>query len=179
MESDFLQKAAQRAAFNKKSVPHAPEKCCTFLGERSPTIALFTYSEALPAPQAQSAGQYRWLWLLVEGLAVGILTGLVGGGGGFAIVPALVLLAKVPMKQAVGTSLLIIVANSVTRFLGYLGHVEIDWHLVISFIFAASLGTIPGAHWAHFVPAQKLQKIFGYFLLAIAAFVLVQNFQLP
>ena len=121
--------------------------------------------------------KYCWLWLLSEGLAVGILTGLVGVGGGFAIVPALVLLAKIPMKQAIGTSLLIIIANSITGFLGYLGHVELDWHLMISFIFAASLGTIPGAYLARFVPAQRLQKIFGYFLLVVATFVLVQNRQ--
>ncbi|MBE9136428.1 sulfite exporter TauE/SafE family protein [Nodosilinea sp. LEGE 07088] len=121
--------------------------------------------------------KYCWLWLLSEGLGVGILTGLVGVGGGFAIVPALVLLAKVPMKQSIGTSLLIIMANSVTGFLGYLGHVELDWHLMISFIFVASLGTIPGAYLAQFVPAQKLQKIFGYFLLMVATFVLVQNRQ--
>jgi len=119
--------------------------------------------------------KYCWLWLLTEGLFVGMLTGLVGVGGGFAIVPALVLLAKIPMKQAIGTSLLIIVANSIAGFVGYLGHVSLDWHLTLSFIFAASLGTIPGAYWARFVSAQKLQKAFGYFLLAIATLVLVQN----
>lgn len=119
--------------------------------------------------------KYCWLWLLSEGVLVGILTGLVGVGGGFAIVPALVLLADVPMKQAIGTSLLIIIANSITGFLGYLGHVDLDWHLMISFIFAASVGTLPGAYLARFVSAQRLQKIFGYFLLAVASFVLVQN----
>ena len=119
--------------------------------------------------------KYCWLWLLSEGIGVGILTGLVGVGGGFAIVPALVLLAKVPMKQAIGTSLLIIIANSISGFLGYLGHVELDWHLMVSFIFAASLGTIPGAYLARFVSTQQLQKVFGYFLLAVATFVMVQN----
>lgn len=67
--------------------------------------------------------KYCWLWLISEGIGVGILTGLVGVGGGFAIVPALVLLAKVPMKQAIGTSLLVIVLNSSAGFLGYLGTV--------------------------------------------------------
>lgn len=121
--------------------------------------------------------KYCWLWLLSEGILVGILTGLVGVGGGFAIVPALVLLAKIPMKRAIGTSLLIIIANSLTGFVGYWGNVSLDWHLMIWFIFAASLGTIPGAYLARFVSAQKLQKFFGYFLLAIATFVLVQNRQ--
>ncbi|MFM7426087.1 MAG: sulfite exporter TauE/SafE family protein [Elainella sp.] len=119
--------------------------------------------------------RYCWLWLLTEGIGVGVLTGLVGVGGGFAIVPALVLLAKIPMKQAIGTSLLIIIVNSVTGFLSYLGHVALDWHLILSFIFAASLGTIPGAYLSRRVSAQKLQKVFGYFLLAVATFVLIQN----
>lgn len=119
--------------------------------------------------------KYCWLWLMTEGLGVGILTGLVGVGGGFAIVPALVLLGNVPMKKAIGTSLLIIAFNSVAGFLGYLGQVSLNWNLMLSFIIAASLGTIPGAYLAQFVPAQKLQKTFGYFLLAVAALVLVQN----
>jgi len=114
-----------------------------------------------------------------EGLAVGVLTGLVGVGGGFAIVPALVLLGNVPMKQAIGTSLLIIVFNSVAGFLGYLGHVSFNWNLMLSFIVAASIGTIFGAYLAEFVPANRLQKTFGYFLLAVAALVLVQNRHQP
>lgn len=137
-----------------------------------------TKSIPLDAPLAlypKPICKYCWLWLLSEGLVVGVLTGLVGVGGGFAIVPALVLLADVPMKQAIGTSLLIIIANSIAGFLGYLGHVDLDWHLMISFIFAASVGTLPGAYLARFVSAQRLQKIFGYFLLAVATFVLVQN----
>ncbi|MBK1989057.1 sulfite exporter TauE/SafE family protein [Sphaerospermopsis aphanizomenoides BCCUSP55] len=123
----------------------------------------------------QPVCKYCWLWLMTEGLGVGVLTGLVGVGGGFAIVPALVLLGKVPMKKAIGTSLLIIIFNSVTGFLGYLGNVSLDWNLMFSFIIAASLGTVPGAYFAQYVPAQKLQKTFGYFLLAVAAVVLVQN----
>ena len=123
----------------------------------------------------QPVCKYCWLWLVSEGLLVGILTGLVGVGGGFAIVPALVLLGKVPMKQAIGTLLLIIDFNSVAGFLGYLGHVSLNWSLMLSFTVAASAGTIPGAYFAQFVPAQRLQRTFGYFLLAVAAFVLVQN----
>ncbi|QXE23910.1 hypothetical protein B6N60_02607 [Richelia sinica FACHB-800] len=127
----------------------------------------------------QPVCKYCWLWLMTEGLGVGVLTGLVGVGGGFAIVPALVLLGKVPMKKAIGTSLLIIIFNSITGFLGYLGNVSLDWNLMFSFIIAASLGTVPGAYFAQYVPAQKLQKTFGYFLLAVAAVVLVQNRHTP
>ncbi|MEQ8754249.1 MAG: sulfite exporter TauE/SafE family protein [Coleofasciculus sp. G1-WW12-02] len=126
-----------------------------------------------PAPVCK----YCWLWMLTEGLGVGVLTGLVGVGGGFAIVPALVLLGNTPMKEAVGTSLLIIACNSVAAFLGYLGQVPLDWGLMGSFIVAASVGILGGAYLAQYVKAQQLQKIFGYFLIAVAAFILFQNRQ--
>jgi uncharacterized protein len=123
----------------------------------------------------QPVCKYCWLWLITEGLAVGILTGLVGVGGGFAIVPALVLLGKIPMQQAIATSLLIISLNSVAGLLGYLGQITIDWRLTVSFAFAAALGTLVGSYLGQFVSAKQLQKGFGYFLLAIATFVLIQN----
>jgi hypothetical protein len=119
----------------------------------------------------QPVCQYCWLWLMSEGIAVGVLTGLVGVGGGFAIVPALVLLGKIPMAQAIATSLLIISLNSVAGLLGYLGHISVDWQLTLSFAFAAALGSYLG----QFVSAKQLQKSFGYFLLAIATLVLIQN----
>ena len=121
--------------------------------------------------------KYCWLWLMTEGIGVGILTGLVGVGGGFAIVPALVLLGNIPMKQAIATSLLIIALNAIAGLLGYLGHIAIDWPLTVSFTFAAALGTIAGSYLAQFVSAKQLQKSFGYFLLAVATFVLIQNRQ--
>jgi uncharacterized membrane protein YfcA len=119
--------------------------------------------------------KYCWLWLVSEGIVVGVLTGLVGVGGGFAIVPALVLLGKVPMKAAIGTSLLIITMNAIAGFIGYWGNVTFDWGLMLSFIVAASGGTFIGAYLSQFVPAARLQKSFGYFLLTVAAFVMFQN----
>ncbi|MGK7931910.1 MAG: sulfite exporter TauE/SafE family protein [Microcystaceae cyanobacterium] len=123
----------------------------------------------------EPACQYCWLWLVTEGLGVGILTGLVGVGGGFAIVPALVLLGEIPMKQAIGTSLLIIACNAMAGLLGYLGQVSLDWPLTLSFTFLAALGTLIGSHLVNFVSAKHLQKGFGYFLFIVAGFVLVQN----
>ncbi|MDB9524660.1 sulfite exporter TauE/SafE family protein [Oscillatoria sp. CS-180] len=120
--------------------------------------------------------KYCWLWLMTEGLGVGVVTGLVGVGGGFAIVPALVLLGKIPMKQAIGTSLLIIAGNSIAGLLGYLGQIDLDWQLTVSFTFAASLGTGLGNYLGRFISARQLQKGFGYFLLAIATFVLIKNY---
>jgi hypothetical protein len=119
--------------------------------------------------------QYRWIWLLPQGLGVGVLTGLVGVGGGFAIVPALVLLGNVPMRQAIGTSLLIIALNAAAGLAGYLGKVAIDWPVTISFILAAGLGVLIGSCLSQLIPVKHLQKGFGYFLLAVAVLVLMQN----
>ena len=79
------------------------------------------------------------------------------------------------MKEAVGTSLLIIAFKSATGFLGYLGQVDLDWPLIISFTTAAALGTIGGARLTQFIDAKHLQKGFGYFVLAISIFVLVKS----
>lgn len=125
--------------------------------------------------QPTSKHHYVWFWMAIEGMGVGLLTGLVGVGGGFAIVPALVLLGNVPIKQATGTSLLIVALKSVTGFLGYLGQVELDWQLMASFTTAASLGTLVGIYLIPFVKSQHLQLGFSCFLLLMAGFVLWEN----
>ena len=122
-----------------------------------------------------SRHQSQWLTIPLEGLGVGILTGFVGVGGGFAIIPALVLLGGIPMKEAIGTSLLIIAFKSATGFLGYLSQVELDWNLLISLTIAASFGTLTGAYLTRFIDAKNLQKGFGYFVLAVAVFVLIKR----
>ncbi|BAZ39308.1 putative conserved domain protein [Calothrix sp. NIES-4101] len=119
--------------------------------------------------------KYCWLWMLTEGIGVGLLTGLVGVGGGFAIVPALVLLGNTPMKEAIGTSLVIISLNSLAGLLGYIGNITLNWSLMTSFTVAAGLGTVIGAYLSHFVQPRQLQKGFGYLLVAVASFILFQN----
>lgn len=125
------------------------------------------------------ACKYCWLWLPTEGLGVGLLTGLVGVGGGFAIVPALVLLGKIPMRQAIGTSLLIISANSVAGVWGYLGTVSLDPRLTLTLTLASALGSLVGSYWSRRVPSQKLQQAFGYFLIAIASIVILKTLLSP
>ena len=117
----------------------------------------------------------QWLTIPSEGLGVGILTGFVGVGGGFIIVPALVMIEEIPIREAIGTSLVIIAASSITGFLSYLNQVAIDWQLVGSFTLAASCGTIAGAYLNRHVDAKQLQQGFGYFILAVAVFVLVKH----
>ena len=116
-----------------------------------------------------------WLLVPAEGFGVGVITGFVGVGGGFLIIPALVLLSKIPMKTAVGTSLLIIAFNSATGFIGYLNQVSVDWVLMLSFTVAAAIGTLMGSKLSESVEASKLQKGFGYFVLAVAMVVLIKQ----
>jgi uncharacterized membrane protein YfcA len=81
------------------------------------------------------------------------------------------------MKEAIGTSLVIIVMNAIAGFAGYWGQADVilDWHLMVNFTFAASLGILLGGYSSRFVSAKKLQRGFGYFLLAVAAFILFQQ----
>lgn len=119
--------------------------------------------------------KYSWLGIILEGLGVGILTGFVGVGGGFAIIPALVLLGRIPMKEAIGTSLLIIAFKSATGFIGYLNQVTIDWDLMLTFTTVAILGVFLGAYFSGKIHGAKLQRGFGYLLIAIATFILIKR----
>lgn len=113
--------------------------------------------------------------LLAVALGVGVLTGLVGIGGGFLVVPALVLLARVPMRLAVGTSLLVIAMNSASGFAGYLGSVHIDWVFLAGFTGAAVAGALAGTALVARVPQVALKRGFAVFLLVIGGFVLYKN----
>jgi uncharacterized protein len=152
------------------------------LGSRTTQTFSQISSPDLETPQQESDTQLTplqssWVWLIAEGLVVGLLTGLVGIGGGFAIVPALVLLGKLPIRQAIGTSLLIIIFNAISGLLGYLGKVSIDWSMTLSLTIVASLGTLMGSYLAQFIPAKQLQRSFGYFMLLVAMYTLTRIFQ--
>jgi hypothetical protein len=125
-------------------------------------------------PGGERHGAPLWLVLLV-GLAVGMLTGMVGIGGGFLVVPALVVLARVPIKQAVGTSLLVIAMNSASGFLGYVGQVTIPWRLMASFTTVAVGGILVGTHLVRFVSPPALRRAFAVFLLVVGSLMLYQN----
>lgn len=115
------------------------------------------------------------LLLGAVGLGVGLLTGLVGVGGGFLVVPALVLFAGLPMKEAVGTSLLVIAINSFTAFAGNVGHVQIPWAVLGSFTAVAAVGIVAGTRFARRISAASLRKGFAGLLVVVAAFVLYKN----
>jgi hypothetical protein len=108
------------------------------------------------------------------GLLVGSLTGIVGVGGGFLIVPALVLM-RLPLGEAVGTSLLVITGTCVVGFLGYLGHVSLDW-VAVALVAAGTLpGIAMGSYLHQFVPQSILRRGFAVFLVVMAAFIFIEN----
>ncbi len=109
------------------------------------------------------------------GVAVGVLAGLVGVGGGFLIVPALVLFASLSIRQAIGTSLAIVTLNSTSGFLGYAGHVPIDYPLVAAFALLAIGGSLFGTRVAQRLSAEHLKRIFGVFLIVAATVILLKN----
>jgi len=113
--------------------------------------------------------------IVAEGIGVGVLTGLVGVGGGFLIVPALVLLGGVSMNKAVGTSLLVISMKSAAGFVGYLGQVDVPWIFMGWFSLAAIAGILGGASLVRFVPQVVLRRAFAGFLVIMATFILYEN----
>jgi hypothetical protein len=113
--------------------------------------------------------------LLLFGIAVGLTTGLLGAGGGFLLIPALVLLLKMPMKKAVGTSLLIIALNSVIGFTGDLGHFNIDWYFLIVITLIAVAGIFLGGTLAKRIDGVKLKKVFGWFVLMMGIYILLKE----
>lgn len=113
--------------------------------------------------------------LVPVALAVGLLTGIVGIGGGFLVVPALVVLARVSMKQAVGTSLLVIAMNSVSGFAGYLGQVTLPWGFMAGFTAVAVAGILAGTYLVRFVSQAALKQAFAAFLVVMGAFILYKN----
>jgi uncharacterized protein len=131
---------------------------------------------ALPGPAARRVETPGSLALIAaEGVGVGVLTGLVGVGGGFLIVPALVLLGGVPMKVAVGTSLMVIALKSGTGFLGYMDQVEVAWGFMLVFSTIATAGIVVGTRLVRHVPAGALRRAFALFLVLMGSLILHQN----
>jgi hypothetical protein len=127
------------------------------------------------AAPGDAAGRMPLGKVAAVGIGVGMLTGVVGVGGGFLIVPALVLLGRVPMRQAVGTSLLVIAMNSAAGFAGYWGRVEVRWGFLALFTAVAIAGILVGTRLSRSVPQQALRRAFAVLLVIVAGFILYQN----
>lgn len=139
--------------------------------------AFFMFREKAPAPVGDAGHAERAATGLVvlEGISVGVFTGLVGVGGGFLVVPALVVLGGLPMKQAIGTSLAVIAMKSFAGVAGYVGHVEVPWVFVVGFTAVALLGLAAGTALSRHVPARALQRVFAVFLLVMGTLILFEN----
>lgn len=118
---------------------------------------------------------YNYPLIVIEGFVVGAITGIVGAGGGFLIIPALVLFAKLPMKKAVATSLLIIAIKSLIGFLGDVQNLDIDWTFLLSFTAISVVGIFIGIWLNKFINGKKLKKAFGWFVLAMAIYIIYKE----
>ncbi|NBU81234.1 MAG: sulfite exporter TauE/SafE family protein [Flavobacteriaceae bacterium] len=113
--------------------------------------------------------------IIIQLFFVGILIGLIGAGGGFLIIPALLKFAKLPMKKAIGTSLLIITINSLIGFIGDIQNTQIDWTFLLMFTTISVIGIFIGLYIQHFINEKMLKKIFGFFVLVMSVFILFKE----
>ncbi|HET7898839.1 MAG TPA: sulfite exporter TauE/SafE family protein, partial [Flavisolibacter sp.] len=113
--------------------------------------------------------------LVLYGIAIGLVTGLLGAGGGFLLIPALVLLLKLPMKKAIGTSLMIIALNSLIGFTGDIGHIAIAWLFLLKVTAIAVAGIFIGGALSKKIPGANLKKGFGWFVLVMGLYILVKE----
>lgn len=113
----------------------------------------------------------------IQGLVIGTITGIIGAGGGFLYVPALVLWAKLPMKKAVGTSLIIISINSLIGFTGDLQTITIEWSFLLAFSGITIIGILLGGLLSKYISGKKLKKGFGWFTLMMAIYILYKEIQ--
>jgi uncharacterized membrane protein YfcA len=139
--------------------------------------AAFSMLKEREEKETTGAVAYNYLFIIIEGLIVGAITGMIGAGGGFLIIPALVILANVEMKIAVATSLIIIAFKSLIGFfLGDVFAMEIDWQFLAVFTSISLVGIFIGSYLGNFIDGKKLKKGFGYFIFVMALFIFYMEF---
>jgi len=138
-------------------------------------FASFSMIKGRKEVEIKKDATFNYPLIIIEGIVVGILTGLVGAGGGFLIIPALVLFANLPMKRAVATSLLIIAVKSLIGFLGDVGNIDINWPFLLFFTSLSVVGIIIGIWLNNFIDGRKLKKAFGYFIFFMAIIIIIKE----
>lgn len=118
---------------------------------------------------------FNYFLILLQGIATGVITGLVGAGGGFLIIPSLVNLVKLPMKTAVGTSLVIISINSLLGFLVSLPHTSVEWDFLLGIASIAIIGILTGSYLSTKIKANKLKPAFGWFVLLMGIYIVIEE----
>lgn len=129
----------------------------------------------LPKNEAIAKNNAPILKLILYGIFIGLTTGLLGAGGGFLVIPALVIMLKMPMKDAIGTSLLIIALNSLIGFTGDMGHFSINWKFLIPITLIAIAGIFAGSFLGKKIEGNKLRKAFGWFVLVMGIYIFVKE----
>lgn len=123
----------------------------------------------------RAANKTSFRQLLLYGVGIGLVTGFLGAGGGFLLIPVLVLLMKLPMKTAIGTSLFIIALNALSGFIGDASHFTIDWTLLLTISVIAVAGVFVGGQLGKLVNGAKLKKVFGWFVLLMGICVIIKE----
>ena len=118
---------------------------------------------------------HNYFQLTLYGIGIGLITGFLGAGGGFILIPALVLLLRLPMKTAVGTSLLIIAMNSLSGFIADTGQYEVRWPLLLTISAIAIAGVITGGLMSRKIDGNKLKKAFAWFVLLVALYIIIEE----
>lgn len=136
-----------------------------------------SYSMIRTEPEQSSLNQRLSsnIWVVMQGLVVGAVTGLIGAGGGFLIIPALVKLLKLPMKTAIGTSLIIVAVNSLTGFGFSLDQSHIRWPFLLTVTLIATVGIFIGSYLSTQIDGKKLKPAFGWFVLVMGIYILIKE----
>jgi uncharacterized membrane protein YfcA len=138
-------------------------------------VAMVSGKKEAPEAKENHGSSNKLLSLAVYGIGIGLATGLLGAGGGFLLIPTLVLLLKLPMKEAVGTSLFIIALNSLIGFVGDIGHFNIDWTLLLVVTAIAVAGIFAGGWLSKKINGEKLKKAFGWFVGCMGMYIIFKE----
>ncbi len=138
-------------------------------------LASFSMIRKQDTARENSERNFSVVRVLLQGLGVGAITGLIGAGGGFLVIPALVNMLKLPMKKAVGTSLLIIAANSLMGFFFSLGNQHIRWSFLLSIAAIAVIGILIGSFLSAKIEGKKLKPAFGWFVLIMGIYIIIKE----
>lgn len=138
-------------------------------------IASFKMIRKIERPRLSKYEETNYTILISQGLLVGIITGLIGAGGGFLIVPALVMLLGIPMKKAVATSLFIISMNSILGFVSTMAMVKHDWFFLLSFSALSVVGIFVGIGISKKMDGRKLKPLFGWIVLGMGIFIIIKE----